>query len=113
MIPELEGRVSQGVTNAEGAQGRPDGAHDGVQWGILDNKPRDHQFIAWLDQTPRRDVGQPGGRSGAQVVGVDYTGAGAISKAPNGCRVISWGEFRDDGGLQVIAWCQPAAVDFR
>ena len=30
---------------------------------ILDNESGDHKFIAWLDQTSRRDVGEPGGEA--------------------------------------------------
>ena len=59
LVSDLKRRVRQRVRNSKLRQGRPNRTDRGPNRCILDDETGDHQFIARLDETSRRDVDQP------------------------------------------------------
>src|ERR1700716_935814 len=67
---QLQGGISERSFDARGRERRADGANDhpGSAGAASENKSRDHNVVAGIDETARADVSQLSGTGATQVV---------------------------------------------
>jgi hypothetical protein len=113
--PKFKRRITKAVGNPGASKRGTDAANEdlGGVTALTDNESANHRPIASGDKTAAADVGEkrPGIR--AEIVDLDQTDSGLITRAAQDCGIASRGKLvRDDNSFTVVPRGETCRFDF-